>query len=543
MLHPTRWSRTLPVAAWATALAVSALAPAHAQEVQQDPQDPQAQQAPAPAPVRAVPPPQPTLRRQIFAPLTEQRRETPRRPPETVIDGTEQDPAPETVSDGTRRRQRSDQQDDQQAQQQQQDQQTPQAQEDVQALQEEQLFPLGTTLADVPPRPEEEEEEIEQGVVDPYAPLGFRLGSFLLFPQIEGGVTHTDNIFLTNTDAKADTALYYEPALTFNSTWSRHEISGELDARRSYYDKYTSENDDEFRVLLRGRLDIAERSNLKGELERSLTQENRDDFGFPEGAVTRANIFTDRAAMEGNHTFNRVTVTLRGGVTQEDYGEFQLLNDTATESGASRDNTLNEIGGRTAYELKQGVSAFVDWNNNDRRFRDKYNSNGTRNGSSGYAVQGGLAFDLTDWLTGEASAGYARQTPDDPVNNVIQGFLLNADLTWQVTPLTAVTFNALSDIDATVIDASGSFSRLYAIGVEHALRRNIVLGAEVSYRTETDFDTDDVTRYWTTSLNAEYLLNRWVGIRGEYIHTRSTGELSTDAYTENAVTVGVIVRR
>ncbi len=512
------------------ALAASALAPARAQDAQATDTPPSASQ---------TPPAEPALRRLAVSPFGVPLGRASRRSPETVADGTGQGPPPEAVSDGTQRRQTSGQQGQQD---QQQAQQTSQAQEDLRALQERQLIPPGT-LADVPPRLGQEEEEIEQVVVDPYAPLGFRLGSFLLFPRIEGGVTHTDNIFLTSTDPKADTAPYYEPGLTFNSTWSRHEISGELSARRSYYDRFSSENDNEFLALLRGRLDIAQRTNLKGELERSLVQENRDDFGFPAEAVTRANIFTDRAAVEGNHTFNRVTLTLRGGVTQEDYGEFQILDDTATESGASRDNTLNEIGGRAAYELKQGVSAFVDWNNNDRRFRDKFNSDGSRNGSSGYAVQGGLAFKLIDWLTGEASAGYARQTPDESDRNVIQGFLLNADLTWQATPLTAINFNALSDIDATVIDASGSFSRLYEIGVEHALRRNVVLGAAVSYRTETDFDTDDVTRYWTTTLNAEYLLNRWVGIRGEYTHTRSTGELPTDAYTENVVTVGVKVRR
>lgn len=390
---------------------------------------------------------------------------------------------------------------------------------------------------------EREAAELEEAANrdrEAYEPLGIRVGGFLLFPKIEVSDAYSDNVFLSADDKRADHALLLLPGLSFRSDWSRHELSGELAGDLSYHDRFQSEDDRGYSALLRGRLDITERTKLEAELAHALAQEERSASTFPEGASERADIVTDRAALSGSQRFNRLTLGLRGSVATEDYGSARLEDGSFT-SGDERDSTLYRTGARASYEFRPGVSAFMDGAVSKRRFKERFDELGAPTGSSGYSVQAGLAFTLTDRLTGEASAGYARQLPDDNARDGVDGAIFNANLLWQATALTSFRLMAESTIDDVSIDAT--LNRTIEIGVEHALRRNFVLGAALAYRTEVDAQDTTLSRDWATTLSAGYTLNRSLELNGTYVHYRSIGLTGDDGYTENAVTVGMTLRR
>lgn len=390
------------------------------------------------------------------------------------------------------------------------------------------------------PSPDGDDEEGDDGKLtpDPYAPLGLRAGSFLVLPQIEVASEYTDNVFLSSQAPQSDRALALMPALTLLSNWSRHELAVELRARQTTHDRFSSEDENAYSALLRGRLDASERTKIGGELSHELAQEDRSSVDFPDNAAGRTDVTTDRAAIEGSHRFNRLTVSLRGSVTETSYGDVATA-DGGILSGETRDNRLHETGARAAYEFTPGISAFLDASVNDRQFERSTDDAGNPTGSHGYVAQAGLAFELTGKLTGEASMGYARQTPNDAALAPIAGVIFNADLTWRATGLTTVRFNAESSVDSS----ARVLTRSYGVALEHALRRNLLLGAEFVFSTDSDFDTDEVTKNWDASLSAEYLFNRMVGLKGEYTYSLSDGPRAGDGYTVNAATVALTLRR
>ena len=379
--------------------------------------------------------------------------------------------------------------------------------------------------------------------VDPYAPLGIRIGSFLLFPELGVERVYDDNVFLSSTNPRGDWRSEFSPNLEIQSDWSRHSLVGSLSAVRSYYDNFTGENDKDFAAELTGRLDIRRSTNLVGSVGYSEEPEDRSSSDFPLDAADRALTRTKAASLEGNHTINRVTLTLRGELESEDFDDA-TAEDGSRINNDDRDFTERRVTARVAYEFQPGVAAFVEGSANDRDFVEATDDNGLLNGSSGYDIQAGLSFLLTGKLTGEASVGYAFQTPEEPSQIDVDSIIFNAGLEWQATGLTAFRLDASSEVDETTdAGSAGSIIRTVAVSVEHRPRRNIVLGASVEYENEKFAGTNDRDEEWLYALAAEYFFSPSAAFTVAYEHAKNVSNRPGDGYTANEVRFGVRVRR
>lgn len=375
-----------------------------------------------------------------------------------------------------------------------------------------------------------------------YDPLGIRIGSFLLFPEISVENQYTDNVLESATQRRADRATIVEPNLRIRSNWSRHEVDASVGLVRSFYDEFTSENDDAFDAQFRGRLDIRRRTNLETELSYSTAQESRSDVDFPTGAADRPDETNRSASLALTHRINHVTARLRGEVSDEEFGDVTLLAGGTTDNN-ERNNVQRELSLRLAYAFRTDVSLFVEGSGNDINFDILPAGEPTRN-STGYEVVGGFSFEIGGKVSGEVGIGYARQFADSSALAGMEKPIVRADLTWRATGLTTVNFAADSEIDGTTVsDSIGSRTQTLDFSVEHLLRRNLILAAGVNIEFDdfagSEFQQTDVT----TTLGVEYLLNRSVALTADYEHTEFSSTNEGDDYTENQIQVGVRVRR
>ena len=378
---------------------------------------------------------------------------------------------------------------------------------------------------------------------DPYAALGIRVGSFLLFPELISETIFSDNLFLSTLNPVSDWAIALTPSLNIESDWSRHSLTGSLSGIRSFHEGFPSEDDETFSAGVTGQLDIRRTTNLVAAANYSEFFEDRSSSDFPDNAAERPRERTRDALLEGNHTFNRVTLTLRGEIAEEDFDD-SILVDGTIQNNDDRDVSELRLTGRAAYEFRPGVSAFIETSTNERNFDQKFDDDGTLSGSSGYDVQGGLLFQLTGKLNGEASAGYAFQEPDDSALEDVDGVIFNAALEWQATGLTTLRLDASSEIDQTIeVDTGGSIIRAAAISVEHRPRRQIILGASLGYEIETFTGNDEKDEDWVFALTGEYLFTRSVALTVGYEHLNSTSSVPGNDYDVDEVRMGVRLRR
>jgi hypothetical protein len=377
----------------------------------------------------------------------------------------------------------------------------------------------------------------------PYAPLGLRWGSFLVFPELIVEWMSSDNANLSSLNARADHAALLAPGVTVRSDWSRHYLEGSISGTRSYYSDLTGINDKELQLNTRGRLDFSRDTNLEATLFYLHTLEGIAENDTPDGAIERTPLNAAGGTLQLTHRTSPVTTTILAGITNQDFDDVALVNGTIANND-DRDYTEFEMTGRLGYEFVPGADGFVEVSGNNRNYNDKIDDNGRETGSSGFQVLAGVAIDPGGKVSGELSAGYARQSPDESTLDDITAIMFNANLLWRVTGLTTVRFDIETEIaETTEPFSAGSVDRLAIVSVRHAFRRHVIGGASFSYLVEDFSGSTLEDQEFTLGLNGEYLISRYAAVTTNYEHTRSRSTAPFSDYVENRFRLGMRLRR
>lgn len=394
-------------------------------------------------------------------------------------------------------------------------------------------------IDDIAPRLDRRPQRLFEN--EPYDPVGVTIGSFLFFPEVEIGATAYSNVF-SSADAEADRAYDILPSARLVSNWSRHAVELRGSAELSSYDEFKTEDGRGFLVEGRGRLDITRRTNVQAVVSRQRAQESRSAIDAA-SAGDRASVTTDTLAATGNHRFNRLSLQLRGGITDTAYGGEEATNLAST----SNDRNFTQKSGalRATWEFKPTLSVFGEFEGQNRDFEAAAMSDGIKRNSHGARYRSGLAFGSTGaYLRGEIALGYARQDYRDPRLIDVDGVILDANLAWRMNALTSLLFTASSDIsDTTTAGSSGVLERRVGLEARHAFRTHLIgsAGLGMAKRDYTGIDIDE-TQYDIT-LGLDYYLSRDAAILARYQHTAFLSDFIDGDYTADEFRIALRLRR
>lgn len=413
-------------------------------------------------------------------------------------------------------------------------------QEDIAPLESLQsgFYSLLFQIEDIEPLQDRRPERLFQ--FEPFDPVGVRVGSFVLFPEIELAGVYSSNVF-SSPDARSDTALEARPSARLVSNWSTHALELMASGDLSAHEEFSSEDDQAYALEARGRLDIVRGTNIEALVSRSLTQERRSAIdASPTG--DRADITTDRAAVTINHRFNRLSLQLRGAVDAVDYSPVD--SGGVTVSNDDRDETIYGQAVRATWEFKPTLFVFSELAASERTFEAPA-GDGLKRDSNGKAYRIGVSFGSTSQiLRGEASIGYGLQRPEAAGLQEIDGVLIDANVAWRATALTSLLFTARSEIDDTTTDgSSGVLSRLYGVETRHAFYRYLIGSAGINYLTRDYAGVPLKERETALGVGLEYYLNRETILFGRYAHASFETNDPGGDYTTDEVRVGVRLRR
>ncbi len=387
--------------------------------------------------------------------------------------------------------------------------------------------------------------------LDPYVPIGMRLGSFLLFTEAEIGTILTDNVLGTRTDPRSDAAIEVAPNVRLELNWSRHFFSASFDADRSWYKDFEVEDDETYFAQLRGRLDVTRRTHLELELGKSQTQEGRNSISLTDIAGIQTNVQEQHITAGADHTFNRLTLELEGSVADYNYSDlagtqFGVIDPTVPTNIPTRDirdYREDELTLRGTYELKPQMGVFVEGGISQEVYQQPVSVNGITRDSSGYELLSGMTFAVSSTLTGEVSLGWGEQTSIDEAVTPIEGVLLNADVIWMPTPMTMVEFLARSEVStSTLVDSLGAIDRFYELSLQHAFWRYLVVRGFGSYEIADYAGSTLVDERLKGGASAEYYFNPTVSVYARYENTAFTSTDRQSDFTENEVRIGMRIR-
>jgi hypothetical protein len=272
-----------------------------------------------------------------------------------------------------------------------------------------------------------------------------------------------------------------------------------------------------------------------------VSQESRS---APDGrnVGTRADVTTDKATLALNHRFNRLTLQLRGSYTDLTYGDSSSLGITTNNS--TRDYATTEEAVRATWEFKPTLSTFTEVAVNQRDYATR-DASGLDRSSTGERYRVGLSFGNTgEILRGEASIGYSIQRPSSRILPEVSGLIVDANMTWRVDALTAVNFNARSDVvESLTVGVGGVRTQAFGVDVRHAFQRYLIGTAGVTVTNSEYVGTTTNEDELRATLGVEYFLNREAVLFSRYAHTTFTSTTPATSYDADEIRVGFRIRQ
>ncbi len=377
--------------------------------------------------------------------------------------------------------------------------------------------------------------------------LGVRAGSFLILPRIEAGATYDTNVFLTDTDTRHDWLFIVRPSVDVKSNFSSHALNFSASGDFGRYSEFDSENYDDYRVAVDGRYDIGRETALSGNLFHSRFHEGRSDpDAFASGVINPFQVgnFAEPVVYYGTggevaltQGFNRIHVRLSAQATNYDYNDIALVGG-GKDSLEDRNRWEYGTALRVGYDLGTGYQPFVQAAYTRTDYERATDFSGRDRDANGYEFDVGAAFALNGLMTGEIFAGYLTRQYEDHQVKDFSGLSIGGQLNWTVTQLTTISgrlARQIHETDVTLGDqlASNYTRTIVALGVDHELRRNLLLNARLQWRQD-DFNgiprTDNV---YTATAGATYLINRNLFLNGGYTYETRKSNVSGLDYKDN----------
>lgn len=377
---------------------------------------------------------------------------------------------------------------------------------------------------------------------DPFAPVGIRVGTFVVTPYVElhGGY---DGNALRVPNGPGSAFSEIGGGFVARSDWSRHALDIELRGGYTRFYDVDGNNRPNADAVIRSRIDVDSLTRIDTVVRGAITTEAAGSVDAVAGAKEPPLVYQSGIDLGVTRRFNRFEATVAGIIEREDHAPAELTDGT-TESLTDQNVTGYGIRLRGAYELMPGVKPFVQVVADHRVYDVVPDSSGYNRDSKGITATVGSDFRLSGLLTGSASVGYTWRDYVDPQFDTLSGFVADASLRWEASGLTTVVLGARTAIaETTYSDASGDLIHEVNLEVEHAFRRWLIGTASVAYRIDDYVGSDLTQRTFTVGAGLTYKINRYAELTGEVSHLRLDSSVPGSDYTANVVQVGLRLQR
>ncbi|WP_417466069.1 outer membrane beta-barrel protein [Kordiimonas sp.] len=381
-----------------------------------------------------------------------------------------------------------------------------------------------------------------------YDAPGIRSGSFLFYPAVGVEGKYNSNIYAEESNVTDDFIVAVKPSFNLVSDWNSSylEVFAKADIGR-YLDN-GGENYEDYGFGLNGRKDISYGTDFHGNV---AYDQKHEDRGSPD-AVGNASEPTQFSVMAASLGFKRDVSILSFAVDAEYVKrnfDSVALNGGGVRNNDHRDRDRRKGTLRIGYEMADGYEAFVRGSMDRIEYDDSKQNGGPQRNSDGYEAVVGAAFDLTGKAKGEFYVGYMKRAYDSDSLDNTDGINFGAELLWNATGLTSFQGTVKRSIEETTVggnnsngvfvNSSGIVATLFSGRVEHELRRNVLLNADVSYTRQNFELTTREDELWGAKLGLKYLLNPNFDINAGYSYDYRDTTTQGQDYQRHSFRVGI----
>lgn len=371
-----------------------------------------------------------------------------------------------------------------------------------------------------------------------YDAKGVPLGGFRFFPDLKVVGAYETNIFRTQTNTVDDFFVDIAPSFRLQSEWTRHllEVYGGLNNYN--YARNTSENLTDWNVGADGRYDIAGGTSVYANGSASELHEARSSPNVTGFQASPNRYFLYHGEATGTIQPNRLGFTAGGTIDSFDYENTPLIGGGFLNNS---DRDYDEYQGflKAFYDFSPGYSGFFRAAYDSRKFHQFLDRSGFHRSSDGYRVDGGLNFQISHLLLGEAYVGYLSQDFAAPLQDV-SGIDYSARLDWLATPLLTVHFQAARTLTQVILaGVSVSDDDIFGVSADYELYRNVILRAHGNYVSSTFVGSTRRDQSPDVGVAIKYLMNRNMSVDLGYNYSERATNVTGSNFHNSQVTLGL----
>ncbi|HEX2017786.1 MAG TPA: outer membrane beta-barrel protein [Aurantimonas sp.] len=369
---------------------------------------------------------------------------------------------------------------------------------------------------------------------DPFAPVGIRAGSFILYPELIQNAGASSNI---DDKPGGEGGAFSETTISARliSDWSRHE--SELNTRLTYRRNFAGEVPEEPDAAVDGRLRL-DIDHVTSAIFRGALEYRREDPIEIDPALSgadRPDLLTGSASAQLQRDFGPLALGATGTVAREAYSGLP-----ATLPSQSYTTLTGAL--RAGYRLSPALQPFLEGSIGRRLFDEDVAGEVGRD-SLIPSLRAGVDLDLTEKLRGEIALGYAWNRPDDDRGEATAAPTVDASLQWSPQRGTEVTLAARTTFEPESSGLSTTVSYEGSLGVTHALtaRTDLTAAFTTIYAESSLPESDEVELIGEAGFN--YWLTRSLAVTGLYSHRELHSQVADADYRSHTVRLGVKLQR
>ena len=375
-----------------------------------------------------------------------------------------------------------------------------------------------------------------------YSPLGIRAGTFMVRPKVTASAEYSDNIYVASQNEVEDTLFEIAPEVSIQSDWSQHAFGFQGKVTHRTYSDNSDENSTDLSLRTNGVIDVRRGTRVDFGASYDDTHELRRSVDSLTGAAEPIVYSKSGAFVRAQRESGRFKASGQLDFTSYDYDDVLLNNGTLRSlSDRNRDEVKGQVRGDYAVGLDTAVfvrAEVVDHNYDDTTLINR--------NQSGWALDVGSEFDLSELLRGEVGLGYFERTYDDAAFDDVTGLSAHGLVEWFPSPLHTVTFMVQREELASGVFGAPSYTlTALDVGTDYEVLRNLILSAGFTLR-DREFQgldrSDDEQNYY---LGGTYFMNRNVGVnfRASHLNLDSSGNDGRPEFDVNTITVGIVVQK
>lgn len=375
-------------------------------------------------------------------------------------------------------------------------------------------------------------QSVSSRPVEVYPAMFTRLGSWLLYPDLEVSETYDDNIYATHTNQIDDWITILKPRARLESNWNVHSMKLDIGGNIGFHEHDSSEDYGDYYLADRSRFDVAHGTALTADV---LYRHSHEDRGSPGNldSTTKPltyNVLSGRFGIERSVSTISARIDLQ--IDDIQYDDAKQVNGDELDT-SSRDRMVTDTGLKFSYTPTPDSEAYLSLRLNQVAYDSTPATGEPDRDNSGYSVTFGAhktisALWIADGFLGYAPSYYASGTLEDITGS--DAVVLGGHLLWNPTALTSVIANAdRRTYQTTEAGASALVLTAASLRLEHKLTRSLLLTGGLGYShgnyagSSLKYDEQQV------SFGVEYFFTKLASVGSNYsYHTRNMSDNDLD---------------